>query len=37
MNLIKEDLEDQKERYKNMSDKELYATQGITLVDKFGE
>ncbi len=37
LDLIHEDLEDQKERYKNMSDKELYATQGITLIDKFGK
>ncbi len=37
LELIHEDWDDQKERYKNMSDKELYATQGITLIDKFGE
>lgn len=37
LDLIHEDLENQKERYKNMSREELCATQGITLVDKFGE
>ena len=28
---------EQKERYNNMTLTELYASQGITLVDKFGE
>ena len=37
LDLIHEDLESQKKRYNNMSEKELYASQGITLVDKFGE
>ena len=37
LDLIHEDLEEQKERYNNMTLNELYASQGITLVDKFGK
>ena len=37
LDLIHEDLEQQKERYNNMTLNELYASQGITLVDKFKE
>ena len=37
LDLIHEDLEQQKERYNNMSLNELCTSQGITLADKFGE
>ena len=37
LDLIHEDLKEQKERYNNMTPTELYASQGITLVDKSGE
>lgn len=37
LDLIHEDLEEQKGRYNNMNNRDLYAIQGITLVDKFGE